>query len=174
MHSSTGICLHLPVDVNLVYTGICFFMLIAYHLSSIYRCFSRGVPAILPYFTNQRRFPGFHLPPAALACNRIGMSAASMRRGTRVSALYRGGGGVHSVLSTINSIVFRRCRNSASYLKRTQSRASPYLSTRFLVPRCPGLRISRVFTYALCLSLSGDNCTGQEENQKKILTNCRK
>jgi hypothetical protein len=103
----------------------------------------------LPYFTNQRRFPGFHLPPAALACNRIGMSAASMCRGTRVSAVYRGGGGVHSVLSTINSIVFNRCRNSASYLKRTQSRASPYLSTRFLVPRCPGLRISRVFTYRL-------------------------
>jgi hypothetical protein len=117
--------------------------------SSICRCFSRGVPAILPYFTNQRRFPGFHLPPAALACNRIGMSAASMRRGTRVSAVYRGGGGVHSVLSTINSIVFSRCRNSASYLKRTQSRASPYLSTRFLVPRCPALRISRVFMYRL-------------------------
>ncbi len=84
MHSSTGICLHLPVDANLVYTGRCFFMLIAYHLSSICRCFSMGVPAILPYFTNQSRFPGFHLPPAALACNRIVMSAASMRKGTRV------------------------------------------------------------------------------------------
>ena len=146
MRSSTGICLHISVDAKLVYTGRCFFMLIAYHLSSICICFSRGVPAILPYFTNQSRFPGFHLPPAALACNRIGMSAASMRRGTRVSALYRGGGGVHSVLSTINSTVFSRCRNSASYLKRTHSRASPYFSTRFLVPRCPGLRISRVFT----------------------------
>src|SRR4030042_6689256 len=147
MHSSTGICRHLSVDANLVYTGICFFMHIAYHLSSICICFSRGVPKILPYFTNQSRFPGFHLPPAALACNLIGMSAASMRRGTRESAVYCGGGGVHSVLSTINSIVFSRCRNSASYLRRTHSNASPNFSTRFLVPRCPGLRISRVFTY---------------------------
>jgi hypothetical protein len=70
MHSSTGICLHLPVDANLVYTGRCFFMIVAYHLSSICRYFSRGMPAILPYFTNQSRFPGFHLPPAALAYNR--------------------------------------------------------------------------------------------------------
>ena len=145
MHSSTGIYKHLPVDADIVYTGRCFFTFIAHHFSSICRCVSSGVPAILPYFTNQSRFPGFHLPPAALARNRIGMSVASMRRGTRVSAVYRGVGGVHSVLSTINSIVFSRCRNSASYLKRTQSRASPYFSTRCLVPRCPGLRISRVF-----------------------------
>jgi hypothetical protein len=42
-------------------------------------CFPRGVPAILRYIANQRYFSGFHLPPAALACNRIGMSAASIR-----------------------------------------------------------------------------------------------
>ena len=48
-------------------------------------------------------------------------------------------------LSTINSTVLSRCRNSASYRKRTQSRASPYFSARLFVPRCPGLRISRVF-----------------------------
>lgn len=95
---------------------------------------------------NQSFFSGFHRPPAALTCVRIGMSAAWMCRGTTVSAVYRGGGGVHSALSTINSIVFSRCRDSASYLKRTQSRASPYFFARLLVPRCPGLRISRVFT----------------------------
>jgi hypothetical protein len=36
-------------------------------------CFSRDVPAILPYFTNQCCFSGFDLPPDALACNRTGM-----------------------------------------------------------------------------------------------------
>lgn len=59
-------------------------------------CFSSGVPAILPYFTNQSFLSGFHHPPAAFACCRIGMSEASIRRGTRVSATYRGGGGAHS------------------------------------------------------------------------------
>jgi hypothetical protein len=138
--------MHLPVDDSLVYTGRCFFMLYDYHIASTCICFSRDVPAILPYFTNQSCFSGFHLPPAAFAWNRIGMSATSIRRGTRVSAVYRGGGGVHSDLSTINSTVFNRCRSSASYLKRTQNRASPYFSDRLFVPLCPGLRISRVFT----------------------------
>ena len=113
------------------------------------------MPAIFPYFTNQRCFVGFHLPPASLACASIEMSAASIRSGTRVSALYRGGGGVHSVLSTINSTVFSLCHNFASYLKRTHSNASPYFSTRFLVPRCPGLSISRVFTQTLWRRLTG-------------------
>ena len=146
MLSSTGICLYIPVDANQVYICRCFLMFVSYPFSSTCICFSRGVPAILPYFANQSRFPGFHLPPAALACERIEMSAASIRRGTRLSAVYFGGGGVHSFFSTINSIVFSRCRNSASYLKRTHNRASPYFSTRVLVPRCPGLRIRRVFT----------------------------
>jgi hypothetical protein len=42
-------------------------------------CFPRGVPAILLSIANQRCFSGFHLPPAALVCNRIGMSAVSIR-----------------------------------------------------------------------------------------------
>jgi len=55
-------------------------------------------------------------------------------------------GGVQSVLSTTNSTVFRRYRAFASYRNRTQSSASPYFFSRLLVPRWPGLRISRVFT----------------------------
>ena len=137
MQASTAICTHLPVNADHVYTGICFPHFLDYQERSICICFSRDVPAILPYFTNQSCFSGFHLPPAALAWSRIGMSAASMCRGTRVSATYRGEGGVHSVLSTINSMVFSLCRDSASYLKRTQSRALPYSFARLFVPRCP-------------------------------------
>ena len=111
-------------------------------------CFSKGVPAILPYFTNQCFFFGFHQPPAAWACNRIGMSVTSMRRGTSVSAAYRGGG-LQADLSTTNSTDFNRCRDSSSYLKRTQTRESPYFATSLLVPGRPALRISRVFTLAL-------------------------
>jgi hypothetical protein len=55
---------------------------------------------------------------------------ASMRRGTRVSAVYCEGGGVQSALSTTSSTVFSRCRSFSSYLKRTQSRASPYFFAR--------------------------------------------
>ena len=137
--------MQLSVDACNVYTGICFSRQQDCRSASTCICFSRGVPTILPYFTNQSFFSGFHRPPAAFACNRIGMSTAWICRGTTVSAVYRGGGGVHSALSTINSIVFSRCRDSASYLKRTQSRASPYFFARLLVPRWPGLRISRVF-----------------------------
>ncbi len=104
------------------------------------------MPAILPYFTNQSCFSGFHLPPAALACWRACISATLICRGTRVSAVYRGGGGDHSSFSTINSTVFSLCRDAASYLKRTHSRASPYFFDRLFVPRCPGFKISRVFT----------------------------
>lgn len=85
-------------------------------------------------------------PPAALACDRDGMSKASMRSGTSVSAAYRGGGGVQSAFSSINSTVFSRCRDSLSYLKRMHSSASPYFSVSFLVPGCPGFKISRVLT----------------------------
>lgn len=145
MRASTGIYMHLPVDADCVYTGICFLHLSEYQEASTCICFSRGVPTILSYFTNQSFFSGFHLPPAAFAWTRIGMSVALMRKGTRAFAAYRGCGGVHSDFSTINSTVFSRCRNSASYRKRTQSRASPYFSARLLVPRCPGLRINRVF-----------------------------
>ena len=146
--------MHLPVDACHVYTGRCFPYFSRYQKASVCICFSRGVPTILSYFTNQSLFSGFHLPPAAFAWNRIGMSEASMRRGTRVSAAYCGCCGVHSDLSTINSTVFSRCRNSASYLKRTQSRASPYSFARLFVPRCPGLRISRVFTQPSIVRLS--------------------
>jgi hypothetical protein len=149
MQASTGIWFHLPVDDRLPYTGRYLFIFTIIYDSSICICFSRDVPAIFPNFTNQRRFSGFHLPPAALACNRSGISAASMRRGTSMSAEYRGAGGVHSILSTINSTVFNRCRDSASYLKRTHSRESPYFSTSRLVPGCPGLRIKRVFIWSL-------------------------
>jgi len=129
--------LHIPVDA--FFTS----WLIICHLC-VY-----AFPGVCPRFchTSQTRTLSRDSTfPLLLWCARIGMSAASIRRGTRVSALYRGGGGVHSVLSTINSTVFSLCRNSASYLKRTHSRASPYFSRRFLVPCCPGLRISRVFT----------------------------
>jgi hypothetical protein len=59
---------HLPVDGFPVYQELC-------DISTCI-CFSSGVPAIFPNLMNQRRFSGFHLPPAALACSRIGMSEA--------------------------------------------------------------------------------------------------
>ena len=136
--------MHLPVDADHVYTGRCFSRCEKTHFASICICFSSGVPAILPYLKNQSCFSGFHLPPAALACSRACISATLMCRGTRVSAVYRGRGGVHASLSTISSTVFSRCRDSASYRKRTHNRESPYFFVRLFVPRCPGLRISRV------------------------------
>ena len=72
--------------------------------------FSSGVPAILPYLTNQSFFTGFHLPPAVLACNRSCILVISMRRGTRASTASRGSGRAHAILSTINSTVFTNHR----------------------------------------------------------------
>jgi hypothetical protein len=120
-----------------------------YSTASTCICFSSGVPAIFPYLTSQSFFSGFHRPPAALACCRAGMSAALIRRGTIMSSEYRCAGGVQGVRSTISSIVFNRCRDFASYRKRTHRRSLPYFSTRLFVPRCPGLRISLVFTRSL-------------------------
>jgi hypothetical protein len=116
--------------------------------ASTYICFSNDVPAILPYLTSQHLLSGFHLPPAALAFCRIGRSSKPIRRGTIVASEYRGFGGVHAVRSTMSSTVFNLWRSFASYRKRTHSRSSPYFSARPLVPRCPGLRISRVFMFA--------------------------
>ena len=67
MQASTCRWKHIYVDDSLAYTGRCFSAIFHLSLSSICICFSSGVPAILPYFTNQSCFSGFHRPPAAFA-----------------------------------------------------------------------------------------------------------
>jgi len=142
MHSYTGIYKHLPVYADIVYTDRCIFIFIAQHFSSICRCFSSWCAAILHTSQNPERFPGFHLPPAALACNRIGISVASMRRGTR-DPTYNAAkaatlGPFDNQLDRFNPVA------TPVVSERTQSRASPtfLLDSWFLAVQV--LRISRV------------------------------
>ena len=64
MQASTGICLHLRVDAFDVSIGRCFSLFCHSYDASTCICFSRVVPAIFSYLTNQSLFPGSHRPPA--------------------------------------------------------------------------------------------------------------
>jgi len=119
---------------------------VTYPDASTYICFSSSVPTISPYFTYQRRVSGSHFPPTALTFLRNSVSYPAIRTATIVSAESFCGGGSQSVRSITSSTVLRRCRDAASYLNRTHTSLSPYLSVSFLVPRWPGFRMSRVFT----------------------------
>ena len=58
-------------------------------------------------------------------------------------------------------------RRIAAEAASIPSRASPYFSDRLLVPRCPGLRISRVFTQPSIFSLSSFIIFRKTENNCK-------
>ena len=77
-------------------------------LASAGICLSIGVPAMLPYLTNQSCSSGFHVPSAALIAALKARSEALIRTGTRDSAANRTGGCFQSVFSIISSNVFSR------------------------------------------------------------------
>ena len=145
MHVYTGRCKYIHIDACDVYTCICFCLI--YYLSNVstYICFSRGEPLMLPYRTCQSFCSGFHFPPASLISLRRSVSYPSTFTATNVSAVNFSGGGSQSVFSITSSTVLSRCFVMASYLNRTHTRSSPYLSVSRLVPRWPGFRMRRVF-----------------------------
>lgn len=105
------------------------------------------------YRSSQTRLLGSHLPPARFTRCRISTSDNPTRTITRVSPALRRAFGCQSVSSMINSTVLIRFFRCTSYRYRTQTSRSPYWVSSLLVPRWPGLRVSRVRMIVKSVSL---------------------